>query len=429
MNQINSYKTAFGLLLTIFFCCTLSAQQTTTSTSQYSEVREANKRIDDYLKLLKMGYSEREIFEDLGNVNFLTQNYETAAFWYQKLMDISEDDMVSASYHERYQYALKKAGTPGDADVADDKDWVSVIKADYQMKKDRATAHSYASNRSNFRELDFHTPDRSRALDELVKQELSDQNNLEYNEARRAVYQNSYNPPIAMTADGSIAYFSKPVTMKPLTGLFSKKQVVHKIYKAERIDGQWKNVSEVPVAPKYASAVHPSISEDGSRLFFASNMPGTFGKYDIYVSEVKQDGSYGVAKNLGTKVNTKQNDLFPSIVGGSSLFFASDGHQGYGGLDLYAAQVSSRKVSKSMNLGNAINSGSDDFAIVLDPGQGMGYVVSNRGRTDAETVRQLVFSYDMPAKNTLPEKRDYNLFKALNSDSQTDLTSSVFEDQ
>src|SRR5690606_34663575 len=127
------------------------------------------------------------------------------------------------------------------------------------------------------------------------------------------------------------------------------------------------------------SVKHPAVSADGKRLFFASDMRGGYGQYDIYVAEVNRDGSVGVSKNLGPKVNTKEDELYPNLHNGTLLFFASAGHGGFGGLDLYATQVVHNSLTQAVNLGGHINSGSDDYAIALDPEKKTGLVVSNRG--------------------------------------------------
>ena len=78
-------------------------------------------------------------------------------------------------------------------------------------------------------------------------------------QSERMAVQNAYMPPVSVTADGRTAYFSKAVFVKPLYGIFSKKQLVHKIFRADNVNGQWANIREVAVAPKYASAMHPAV--------------------------------------------------------------------------------------------------------------------------------------------------------------------------
>ncbi len=238
---------------------------------------------------------------------------------------------------------------------------------------------------------------------------------------------NGYIPSMAITQDGKTAYFSKVSEQKPLYGLFSKKEMVHEIYRAEKVNGKWTNITKLDVCPKFASAKHPTISEDGSRLFFASNMKGTYGKFDIYVADIKKDGTLGVSKNLGPKVNTKEDELYPNLYNGTLLFFASEGRDGFGGLDLYATQVAYNSLTTSVNLGSHINSSRDDYAIQLDLEEGLSYVVSNRGENNS--IEQVTISYRrQPMDDTMVASRDENLKSALNAESAYEYTSTSFED-
>ncbi|KAB7530897.1 hypothetical protein F8C76_05200 [Flagellimonas olearia] len=236
-----------------------------------------------------------------------------------------------------------------------------------------------------------------------------------------------YVPSMTVTQDGQTAYFSKATYQKPLTGVFSKKELIHEIYRAENINGEWKNVTKMEVCPKYASAKHPTISNDGKRLFFASNMRGSYGKYDIYVAEVKPDGSLGVSKNLGPKVNTKEDELYPNLYNGTLLFFASEGRDGFGGLDLYATQVVLNTLTPSVNLGDHINSDRDDYAIQLSPEKGLGFVVSNRGQN--HTISQYTVAYGHAKKedNRYVADRDSNIQTAMNTTQE--YTSTSYEDK
>jgi Tol biopolymer transport system component len=237
----------------------------------------------------------------------------------------------------------------------------------------------------------------------------------------------AYNAPIAVTEDGRTAYFSKAVYTKPLYGVFSKKELVHRIFQAEKVNGEWQNIKEVALVPKHSSAIHPTISPDGKRLFFASNMPGTFGKYDIYVADVKKDGSFGIAKNLGQKVNTDDNDLYPKIIGGTSLVFASEGRKGLGGLDVYMVQVDHKKVGTSVNLGTDINSREDDFSISITGKDGMGYVMSNRGESKNQPQR-VAFTYSKEKRDRVLEKRQFNILESIDDNTQINYTNTVFEE-
>ncbi len=411
----------------LLLCTNIMAQQKKTTNNRQDKSLEADKQIEDYLKLSKLGYTEKEIFEDLGNVHFLSENYKTAAFWYQKLIDLSGLEAVSKSYIERYEVAMHKAGIANYGDKMAQADWHSEIKKDYQpekrsSRKPVATSVAKTERRSNFRE-----PISARSMESLNELAgLSDQQVPQFKTER--IPGQEYTPPVTISADGKTAYFSKASYVKPEYGIFSKKDVVHKIYKAENINGKWMNITEIGVCPKYASAIHPSISPDGSRLFFASDMPGSFGKYDIYVADIQKDGSVGIAKNLGQKVNTKKNDMYPNLAGGELLFFASNGRDGHGGLDVYAVQVGTRKVGLAVNIGKPFNSRQDDYAFNVTAESGVAIVMSNRGGALANGAQQMVFSVSDVQKSKAGQNRKNNFLELLPMDPSRIYTNMVFDE-
>ncbi len=427
MRNFNPLKTTLilGCLLLVY----PAAGQLSGKQAVHEALRkEADRQIDDYMNLVQMGYSEKEIFEDLGNVNFLTGKFRTAAFWYQKLEDLVGADALSISYKERLMVAQHKAGIRSYPELDTERDWHSRVAQDYQIQKGPVADQLTQTLAEEYQVPEFlssgavaKTDALSRLQQYAIPREaegISSRNGLPY----------AYNPPVALSEDGQTAYFSRAVYVKPLTGLFSKKQLQHKIYRAQYADGTWKNIQEVPLAPKYASAMHPAISRDGKRLFFASDMPGSFGEFDIYVAEIRRDGSLGVARNLGEKVNTPKNDLYPQVLDNEMLFFASEGHKGYGGLDLFAVQVASKKVGLAVNVGSPFNSQRDDFALNLMKEKGRALVMSNRATSD-EVVQQVVFSYGDAGKSRLADSGDYRFleFRPLETPS-AGYTNAVFEE-
>jgi len=421
MKNFITYK-VFFIGISLLFSSSLLAQQNFDLRNSYD-----SQEVSNYEKLKNLGYSEKEIFQDLGNANFLLEKYENAIFWYKKLMDLQKGKMISSSYQKRYQFALEQT-TGVNTVIASNRDWLEQIKEDYQLKRSFEARKSGLSSREVHQEFDFQPNLRSQSLDYLVEYERNKAFRSEQSNKRGTSIRPTYEEPVAVTADGRTAYFSKAVYMKPSKGIFSKKELIYKIYRTDKIKGQWKNVQEVALGPKYYSAKHPAISEDGKRLFFASNMPGTFGEYDIYAADIDNGGGVGPSKNLGTKVNTKKNDLYPSLVDGNTLVFASEGREGYGGLDLYMAEVGQKKVGWATNLGNPINSNKDDFSMYLMAEKGIGYVLSNRGKNKNE-LQEVAFSYSNGKEKTYEEEKESNLMKALNNELKIDYTTSVFEDQ
>lgn len=129
--------------------------------------------------------------------------------------------------------------------------------------------------------------------------------------------------------------------------------------------------------PKY-SVGHPALSPDGKWLFFASDMPGGYGGTDLYVAAIAEDGTMNTPQNLGPKINTIGNELFPFFNNGT-LYFSSDGHYGWGDLDVYESKFyGGMNFSEPKNLGAPINSNKDDFSYIIDAKGTYGYFSSNR---------------------------------------------------
>ncbi|MCW5515498.1 TolB family protein [Muriicola sp. Z0-33] len=422
MKKATTYKAAFICILTLF-CYTLSAQQFEMSDTSFASVKETEKRKKDYLQLKSLGYTDQEIYEDLGNVYFMSKKFETAVFWYAKLEELQKGKGLNKGYQERYEFAKAKLNHWHVSSKMDQRDWVAVIQEEYLINPNEGDQESQDYIASSASSLELHDK-----VDQFFDAQMTSKPIPVSQTAEHSGEDTSFEAPMAISADGRVAYFTRAEYVKPTYGLFSKKQLVHKIYKADKINGQWKNVKQVHLSPKNYSSIHPAISGDGKRLFFASDMPGTYGKFDIYVAAIREDGSLGVAKNLGDKVNSKKNDLYPNMVDGTTLFFASDGRKGYGGMDLYMAQVGQRKVQWSVNLGSPINSEKDDFSIFLSEEKGKGYVMSNRGEAEGN-VQRVVFSYASEQENTSKAKMEYNLLEALNTSSKIDYSNAFFDDE
>ncbi|NJB70117.1 hypothetical protein GGR42_000579 [Saonia flava] len=411
MKKATTYKAIIGSIITLFCCNVIIAQ---------SEITDGATSPNNYEKLKALGFNDLEIYEDLGNANFLTQNYDKAIFWYDKLMSSSVNGSLNSGCQERYQYSLKQLNSKTALSPSEQKDWEAIVKADYLLKKKYLKKDYDNSSEDRFKELVFEPANAQFSIEEKEPKEI-----LSFI-GKNKENSKEYDAPITLTANGKTAYFSKTDYVKPMYGMFSKKELVHKIYKAEKVDGVWTNFEKVAVCPKNSSAKHPAVSADGKRLFFASNMPGSFGEYDIYVADLYKNGKVGVSKNLGQKVNTKKNDLYPSLVDGSTLFFASEGRKGHGGLDIYMTQVGQNRVDLAMNMGSPINSKKDDFSISFKNDKG-GFVMSNRGG-DSDLQRVAFTSSDRLDTDT-QEQGKYNSMEAIRKSWKVDYSTSVYEDE
>ena len=213
MNQSNNFKGILGCIITLFFC-SLSAQESKVSTSSKSNGYENNKRAERYQQLLKLGYKENEIFEDLGNANFLVENYEEAIFWYKKLIDTNTGSTAKASYYERYLFALKKIRATVAESTAEDKDWLAQIKGDYQINGGTEENLTPAKKVSKYRDFNFQQPHEPVVSQELTMEDLGLKNELGSDIEGQEKFKFAYSAPIAITEDGRTAYFSKAVYTK-----------------------------------------------------------------------------------------------------------------------------------------------------------------------------------------------------------------------
>jgi outer membrane protein OmpA-like peptidoglycan-associated protein len=176
-----------------------------------------------------------------------------------------------------------------------------------------------------------------------------------------------------------------------------------KIYSVTKKGKTWSNETTLPFNSDEYSCAHPTLNEDGTKLYFASDMPGGFGGMDIYVSEV-EGGKYGPPTNLGPGVNTEGHEVFPFIHKSGRLYFASDGHLGLGAMDiLYVDPKDGGTWSAPENPGAPINTKDNDFAITLNDDGTTGFLASNRtggsGRDDIYSFIKLamplkVYVYD-----------------------------------
>ncbi len=153
-----------------------------------------------------------------------------------------------------------------------------------------------------------------------------------------------------------------------------------KVYVGDLYKGKIVNTHECSFNSDEYSCAHPSVSADGSKLYFASDMPGSYGGMDIYEVSIDSLGNFGSPTNLGALVNTPMDELFPFYHSKNHLlFFSSNGHYGYGGLDVFVSKLGKSGQAKELiNAGEPLNSPSDDFGFINDAPQKKGYFTTNR---------------------------------------------------
>jgi len=156
-----------------------------------------------------------------------------------------------------------------------------------------------------------------------------------------------------------------------------------KIVYSKLQDGKWMTPSELPFNRAQYNTAHASISPDGKRMYFSSDMPGGKGGMDIYYSERNGD-TWGDPVNLGPKVNTPGNETFPFAHTNGILYFSSDGWSGLGGMDIFYTNINDKSLKAPVNPGYPFNTHRDDFGTYINEDGKSGYLSSNRsgGRGD-----------------------------------------------
>ncbi|MCK5400578.1 MAG: PD40 domain-containing protein [Flavobacteriaceae bacterium] len=151
----------------------------------------------------------------------------------------------------------------------------------------------------------------------------------------------------------------------------------------EYVDGVgWTNFKVLPFCKTRFSYAHPNISPDGKTLYFTANIKGgketTRGSSDIFKVEILENNTYSTPKNLGSKVNSYSREMFPFMSKDSTLYFASNRPNGFGGYDIYISKMKADNTfEKAVRLPKPVNSNKDDFCFIIDSNN-EGYFTSKR---------------------------------------------------
>lgn len=405
-------KNLYIVLSFIAISFTISAQNKDTKTADKLFARyEYVDAAKEYLKLVEKGKADGYVYKQLADTYFNMFNAGEAAKWYAKATETTQD----AETYYRYAQMLKADG--------------KYEEANKQMQKFAAAAPS-DSRAISFKQNPNYIP---RLLDKTklfninpsdVSSDKSDfgavlyDNSVYFTSARNGarknygaldepfldIYKADYNSdgkvtnaspvtklnsqyhdgPLTMSADGNTVYFSSD-SFREKTFEKDKKNNLklgrNSIYRATKDGDSWTGIDMLPFNSKEFSTSNPSLSRDGKTLYFSSDRPGSLGGVDIWKVAINQDGTYGDPQNLGNKVNTEGNESFPFIADDNkTLYFASSGKQGLGGLDVYQIDLSNG--GDASNLGKPVNSEKDDFAFTFNGIKGAGFLSSNRNGND-----------------------------------------------
>lgn len=363
--------------------------------------------IDIYKKVLDKGYTSPDLLKRLGNSYYFNAKYQEAAETYKKLRE-SYPDQMSVEDVFRYAQSLKSIGNYEQASaimkdfremtatLSDfDEDYMAKIEKNsgrYTVKafpynskySDFAAAYYeegliFASDRDTGNFARYRHTWNARDFLDLYKVNADSISNNKVVKLEGDVNTRLHESTSVVTKDGSTMYFTRNNFFDGRKKKDEEGIIRLKIYSAENIDGEWLNITELPFNSDSYSVAHPMLSPDGKKLYFVSDMPGTLGESDIFVTDIIGDGTYGPIKNLGNNINTMARETFPFITKDGVLYFSSDGHQGLGGLDVFATKITFNDYTQPVvNVGKPVNTPKDDFSFIFDSDNKTGYFASNR---------------------------------------------------
>jgi outer membrane protein OmpA-like peptidoglycan-associated protein len=175
---------------------------------------------------------------------------------------------------------------------------------------------------------------------------------------------------VALSNAQNIAFFTRSVEENGQHNL--------KIFKAEMIDYAWLNFEMLPFNQEGYAIENPVLSPDNKIIYFSANIPGSKGGYDLFSVTINENGTYTAPKNLGSEINTHKDEKFPYIMAdNSALYFSSNGHYNLGGLDIFESKIIDGKLNFPVNMGSSLNSPEDDFGFLMDQSNS-GFFTSNR---------------------------------------------------
>jgi outer membrane protein OmpA-like peptidoglycan-associated protein/Tol biopolymer transport system component len=193
----------------------------------------------------------------------------------------------------------------------------------------------------------------------------------------RTINSDLHEGPCAFNLNGDVMFFTRNNYQNGKQGTDASGKVGTKIYRARKGEYDWEDIEELSFNSNEYSCQHPSLSSDGKRLYFSSNMPGGRGGYDLYFVEWTRNG-WSAPVNLGPEINTKDNEAFPFTHDSGFLFYSSDNKKSMGGLDIFMVDLNSEGKWKSIALGTPFNSPMDDFGMLVSAEGEFGFFTSNR---------------------------------------------------
>ena len=365
--------------------------------------------IEAYNKLIEKGNGDAYVYGRLAESNYNIFNTTEAEKWFAKALETSQAPEMIFKYSEmlkangKYEASNTQMKKFASMRPADDRATMFMANPDYLPKiLNRGKKFNVQNMDINSKVSDFGGTLKDGKLyitsarnDDRKKYGWNEQPFLDmysFTKAEDGSYQNEtmleddmntkyHEGLMSFSPDGSTVYFSRESFYENIyekDSLSNTKYSVLHLFQATKSGDAFSNIEALTINSKTYSIKNPSVSADGSTLYFASDMPGGFGKYDIYKASIDGNGQVGTPVNMGQKVNTESHEMFPYISDNNTLYFSSTGHLGLGGMDVFYTKEIDGKMAPIRNVGIPINSNADDFAFSMNEQTGEGFVSSNR---------------------------------------------------
>lgn len=367
-----------------------------------------------YERIAQKGFVNQEMLQSLGNAYYYNAEYKKALPWYEQLFQEGKYK-VKPEYYYRYAQTLKSVGDYTQADKMMAK-FVELTNANdtraalFEENKDYQTVIKNNSGRFQLNNASINTENSEYGTalygDKIVFAGATDARKAKHGVSQwtgesfydlyeaehfdqklgsRKPFSSSINTQFnestpVFTKDGNTMYFTRNNYVNRKLGSDIENTILLKILRATKDkNGNWGNIVEVPFNSDQYNVAHPALSPDEKYLYFASDMPGSFGNSDIFRVEILGDNQYGTPENLGNIINTAGRESFPYISKDNVLYYSSDGIPGLGGLDIFAVKFNADgSTSKPVNIGMPGNSADDDFCFVFNSDSKIGFLTSNR---------------------------------------------------
>ena len=363
--------------------------------------------IQIYERLANKGMGSEQIFEKLGDANYFNANYVAAEQWYTKRYELKGTFPKEFLY--RYGQSLKSAGkvqraqeiltqfakeNPTQLRVKNQNKQLaqeSIKKGSDVFTIENINTNSKYSDYSSSTKGDtlIFASARPRAVGNQIYARTGQPfTNLYYtvkqaegNYSKAELYSKNtfsifHEASPVFTKDGNTMYYTQNELKEK-----NQKRVVnglYKIYKSVNQNGKWTNMGVQDIfAQDSARVAHPALSPDAKTLYFASDARGSFGQSDLFKVTINEDGSYTAPENLGSIINTEGRESYPFVTKDNILLFASDGHPGQGGFDIFALDLNQAGATP-VHLSAPLNSAFDDFGLNWDRQTNNGVFTSNR---------------------------------------------------